>query len=154
LVPQGNAHHELGQIFLGEGDDALAIRHFEADLAIEPACQDSRGNLAALHLQAGRYDQARDQYEQSLYYHPDDARALSGLGRAYLALGDYERAIGALRSASDLSPDDEDVKEALASARWKLKIRYGIPWAIAPTAVALGLIVYVVMQRRRRKEAT
>lgn len=150
LEPKGTAHHVLGEIFLEKGDNARAARELELDLATDESCYESRINLAGLRLEAGQYDAARQQYETSLSYHPADARALSGLGRAYLALGDYERAVGTLRSARDLSPDDAQVAEALATARSKLRLRYGWPFAVIPTALALGLAAWIVVDRRRR----
>ncbi len=148
--PQATAHHSLGEIFLEKGEDERAAKELELDLAQDESCYESRINLAGLRLQAGAWDQAREQYETSLAYHPADARALSGLGRAYLALGDYEKAVGTLRSAEELAPDDGQVEDALATARRKLKVRYGWPFAVIPSAIAIGLGVYIVVGRRRK----
>jgi tetratricopeptide (TPR) repeat protein len=149
LDPQATSHHSLGEIFLEKGDVVRAAKEFEADLAQDATCYESRLNLAGLRLEAGAWDQAREEYETSLGYHPADARALSGLGRAYLALGDYERAVGTLRSAQDLAPEDDQVKDALAQARGKLRVQYGWPFAVIPAAIAIGLGVYIWSRRRK-----
>jgi tetratricopeptide (TPR) repeat protein len=149
LEPKGSAHHELGEVYLFLGDDARAAPEFAADLEIDPTCYESRINIAGLALDHGDAATARRHFEESLNYHPADERALSGLGRAYLALGDDERAVGALRAAQDLSPDDARVRDALDQARLRLRLRYGWPFAVLPSAIVLGLVAYLVRMRKR-----
>lgn len=164
IEPKGTAHHVLGEIYLEQGQNDRAIDEFKLDLATDGSCYESRVNLAGVYLDQDQVQDAREQYEQSLLYHPADGRALKGLGRAYLRLGDYELAVGTLRNAQDLAPDDVEVKADLATARAKLRAQYGVGigkqlmW-IAVAAVlglACGLAVYLAVHltgRRRRKRA-
>lgn len=160
LKPQGTAHHVMGEIWLEKGDHDRAAEHFRKDLEVDASCYESRVNLAGILLGDKEYEEAREQYEISLTYHPADAAALSGLGRAYLALGDYERAVGTLRSAEDLAPDDQRVADALADARARLKEHYrvsfwsvGWPFVAVPSGLAAALAVALFMDRRKRKSA-
>ena len=150
LLPTGTAHHALGEIFLRKGDLERAAKEFELDLATDESCYESRVNLAGLALEQGKWAVARDQYKKSLEFHPADARALSGLGTAYLELGDYELAVGTLRQAEELAPLDRDVKDSLGEARWGLRWRLGWPFAGAAALFAVGLGAVLVAWRRRR----
>jgi Tfp pilus assembly protein PilF len=150
LEPTGAAHHELAEIFLLRRDDARAASELQADLRADPSCYDSRLALAGLALERRDFAGARDQYRISLGYHPADARALSGLGRAYLALGDYEMAVGTLRQAQELAPGDARVGQALATARRRLRLRYGWPFALVPAAIAAVLGARLIRARCRR----
>ena len=150
LQPKGSARHEMGEVALALGDLDRAERELEADLAIDPTCYESRINLAGLLLARGDAAGARRHYEESLAYHPADARALSGLGRAYLALGDHERAVGTLRSAVELAPDDRRAADALSSARFRLRVAYGWPFAAIAAGALLLLGGHVLRVRRTR----
>jgi tetratricopeptide (TPR) repeat protein len=55
----GLAHHTLGLLALGRGDDAEAERRFRRALDLEPANADSLFNLAALLIRTGRGSEAR-----------------------------------------------------------------------------------------------
>jgi Tfp pilus assembly protein PilF len=149
LVPKGTAHHALGEIFLRKGDLDRAAKEFELDLVTDESCYESRVNLAGLALENERWDVARDQYKRSLEFHPADARALSGLGLAYLELGDYELALGTLRQAEELAPLDDDLKQSLAEARWKLRWRLGWPFAAAAGVCAAALAATLARRKRR-----
>jgi tetratricopeptide (TPR) repeat protein len=149
LSPKGSARHELGEVFLALGDDARAARELELDLGIDPTCYESRVNLAGLLLGRGDAAGARREYEASLAYHPADARALAGVGRAYATLGEDELALGALRQAADLSPGDARLAADLAAARWRLRLRYGWPFAAVPTALLVLLVAHHLRVRKR-----
>jgi Tfp pilus assembly protein PilF len=150
ILPTGTSHHALGEIFLRKGDLERAAKEFELDLATDETCYESRVNLAGLALEQEQWATARDHYRKSLEFHPADARALSGLGMAYLELGDYELAVGTLRHAEDLAPLDQDVKDALGQARWKLRWRLSWPFAGAAGLFAVGLAAVLVAWRRKR----
>jgi tetratricopeptide (TPR) repeat protein len=142
VEPKGSGHMILGEIYLEQGENDKAIDEFRQDLEIDPTEYETRLNLAGLLLDQDSYDDARKQYEESLLYHPADGRALKGLGRAYLKLGDYELAVGTLRNANDLSPDDVEVKADLKSARDKLRAQYGAKrWQWIALAGGLGLLL-------------
>lgn len=151
LEPKGSAHHALGMIFLARGDLVRAEAELRADLAIETTCYDARVNLAGLLLDRGDPAGARAEFERSLLDHPADARALAGLGRAHLTLGDPELAVGLLRQAQDLAPDDRDVAATLSRARWKLRVRSGWPIALPFAVLAAALGAWIALDRRARR---
>jgi tetratricopeptide (TPR) repeat protein len=150
LTPRGSAHHELGEIYLVRGDLDRALAELRLDLEADATCHESRLNLAGLLLTRGDAAGARREYETSLTYHPADGRALAGLGRAYLDLGEDELALGTLRQAVDLAPDDPRAADALSQARWRLRLRWGWPFALLPTAAFLSLVVHHLRVRKRR----
>ena len=84
LDPQTSAHHDLGDLALGRGDEPTALREFQADLAAHADCYEARINTAALLLKSGHPADAAREYAISLRYHPQDPRAEQGLRRAKL----------------------------------------------------------------------
>src|SRR5262249_53295995 len=121
-----------------------------------PTCHESRLNLAGLLLERGRLAEARDAYERSLAYHPEDVRALSGLGRTYLRLGDDELALGALRAAARRPPVDPRAADAPPGARLPPRLRYAWRFAAlgAALAIALGGVIIVMRRPARRARST
>jgi tetratricopeptide (TPR) repeat protein len=148
LDPRSSAHHDLAELALADGDDAVAERELRADLAVEPTCYDSRVALAALLARRGQPARAAAEYETSLGFHPEDPTALAGLGRARAALGDDERAIGAFLDALDAG--DDSVQPDLDDARRRHRWRTGWPFAALPAAVAVALAAALVRVRKRR----
>ena len=71
---------------------AAAIDAFEAALRLEPDYTETHYNLAFALEVAGRLDEAIDHYRRVLAVHPDDAPAVVGVARSYLALGRPEEA--------------------------------------------------------------
>ena len=65
----------------------------------------------------GRYDDAITVYQLALEEAPATASAHEGIGRAYLAMGRIEEAVGALRRALDVDPDRRGARELLSELR-------------------------------------
>jgi len=84
LDPRTSAHHDLGDLALGRGDETTARAEFAADLVHHPDCYEARINVAALLLKSGHPADAAREYAISLSYHPQDPRAEQGLRRAHL----------------------------------------------------------------------
>jgi Tfp pilus assembly protein PilF len=57
------------------------------------------------HLKAGRIDEAIEQLEKATVQSPEDYRAFNYLGVAYAQKKSYNRAVGALEKAAQLSPN-------------------------------------------------
>jgi O-antigen ligase/Flp pilus assembly protein TadD len=68
----------------------------------------------AAYQQLGQVDRAVASYEQAQAYHPNEGHA--ALGKAYLALGNYDAALGHLRSEFTLYPRAALVKADLVGA--------------------------------------
>lgn len=148
LEPKGTAHHVLGEMFLEKGDHTRAEQEFALDLQSDETCYESRLNLAGLLLEKGDMPGARTHYQRSLEMHPADARALQGLGKAYLALGDHELAVGTLRQALLFSPGNREVGSDLDRARLRLRLHYGWPFAVVPAFLCVALALRLRRQRK------
>jgi tetratricopeptide (TPR) repeat protein len=72
-------------------------------LAVLGGCGMSQPKLAGnLSMTLRDYEQAVTEYNKALKEDPDSARLLTGLGRAYYNLGEYDKAEEAFRHASDV----------------------------------------------------
>jgi tetratricopeptide (TPR) repeat protein len=79
--PSASVYNLLGQVAVLKGERARAEAAFSAGLEREPANPDIAVNLALLHRERGRHDQARDLLLSVLSRHPGHARARSLLDR-------------------------------------------------------------------------
>ena len=124
LVAQGAvmaAANDLtrARTLIGEGryqDAYELLQPFEASSKDDAAFNLLLGEAA---LRTKRAEQARLLFERSLAAQPDSVEAHLGLGRAYLALGDYARAkieFETVLRFDDLPPDLESQAEIYAAA--------------------------------------
>jgi len=148
------AHHYTGlmQIARGKLDDALAsIRRAQA---LEPLALNFNANIGMIHYYARRYEEAVTQLETTLAMEPGFDHARSVLGRAYLRMGQPDRAIAEFQarssttigSAADL-PAAYSAAGRLAEANAELhglvavaRSRYVSPFDIATVCAALGRV--------------
>jgi tetratricopeptide (TPR) repeat protein len=120
-----------GVAFAAEPDMARARqllaegRYQDLYALLQPFESSAQGDLAfnlllgEAALRTGRADEARARFERSLAAQPDSVEAHLGLGRAYLALGDYARAkieFETVLRFDDLPPDLETQAEIYAEA--------------------------------------
>ncbi|HTB10245.1 MAG TPA: tetratricopeptide repeat protein [Bryobacteraceae bacterium] len=127
---------------LGRGSDAMT--EHQAVLREQPTDPGSRIGVGLLLLHEEKWQAAIDQLEKIRPDVPEDSRVLSGIGTAYSALGNCERAIDPLRLALDLSPDDYALAKKVASCDVKLK-----RWSAVLGALRTGTI-----EESRDEEAT
>jgi predicted Zn-dependent protease len=118
---------------LGRGSDAMT--EHQAVLREQPSDPGSRIGVGLLLLHEEKWQAAIDQLEKIRLDVPEDSRVLSGIGTAYSALGNCERAIDPLRLALDLSPDDYALAKKVASCDVKLK-----RWSAVLGALRTGTI--------------
>jgi hypothetical protein len=84
-------------------DPSLAGRYWAEEL-------EAYLSLGEINLEAGRYDQSIPQFQTLMGVQPDAqnasliALAAMGLGRSYLAVGQYESAMEAFQRATELAP--------------------------------------------------
>jgi tetratricopeptide (TPR) repeat protein len=96
----------LGLVARQRGDRAAALEQFLAAVAVDPAARHAQLELAREFLDAGRYDEARQQIDRVLAQTPEDQQALVLAGHLSRATGDQEAALAAFRRAMVNQPDD------------------------------------------------
>jgi tetratricopeptide (TPR) repeat protein len=116
----------------------------QAVLREQPGDPGARIGLGLLELHDEKWQAAIDQLEKVRPDVPEDARVLAGIGTAYAALGNCEKAIDPLRLALDLSPDDYALAKKVASCDVKLK-----KWSAVLAALRTG-----TLEESRDEEAT
>ena len=106
----------------------LVTSHNEERLSVDEesnrrsASPQSRAEAKRLYKQgvkygrAGLFQQAAELFERTLALDPDYNVAYSGLGHAYLDLGEWDKAIEALQTFLTFHPKDSLAKELLAQA--------------------------------------
>lgn len=83
-----------------------AVKHYERALKVRPTFSEVRNNLANVHLDQGRYDQAIKLYEQVLndMVYPTPYIAQGNMGWAYYKKGETERALENIKAAVTTNP--------------------------------------------------
>lgn len=94
--------------------DSISLwTHTQAHAAPHPAIYNNLGNALA---DAGRADQAAQQYRQALELDPRDAKACSNLGNYCAGRGDFPAAIAWFRQALMLTPENAEALSNLGNA--------------------------------------
>ena len=96
----------LGGSLYPAGRGADALTEHQAVLREHPDDPGARIGVGLLLLHEEKWQAAIDQLEKVRPDVPEDARVLAGIGTAYAAMGNCEKAIDPLRLALDLTPDD------------------------------------------------
>ena len=83
-----------------------AIGHYERALKVRPSFSEARTNLANVHLDQGRYDEAIKLYEQVLndMLYPTPYIAQGNLGWALYKKGETNRAVESIKAAVTTNP--------------------------------------------------
>lgn len=117
-------HYRMGRVYLSrlnefgkQEDREAAAAEFENELKIDPDNGNARYELGVIADQDGKFDVARQQFEQVLLRYPDFEQALVALGGCYLEMSNPAEALPPLERAAKLSPDDEVVWYRLARAQ-------------------------------------
>jgi len=86
------------------GNPATAVTDAERAVALDPLFPEARNNLAALYIDAGRFDSAGLWLEQTVAMVPGYAAAWGNLGALRLLQGDVTGALAALARAAERDP--------------------------------------------------
>lgn len=110
LDPDGHSHEVLGIVLMQQGDFAGARDHLSRALA---DAQDHHraerlNNLGHCELQLGLTREALRRFEESMRLRPDLDRAWLNAARAYLKLGEPQRAVATLRALLARDPESAD----------------------------------------------
>jgi len=116
-------HYRMGRVYLrrfkeaGQASDRdSAETEFEAELATDPNHGNSAYELAQLHYDQGKLEQAQEEFQALLTRKPDFEEALVGLAGILLESQKAGDAIAPLRHAVQIKPSDEVAWYRLARA--------------------------------------
>lgn len=117
-------HYRMGRIYLSrlldkgiQEDRLAAAAEFESELKVDPNNGNARYELGVIADQDGKFEAARQQFEQVLLRYPEFEEALVALGGCYLELSNPSEALPPLERATVLRPDDEVAWYRLARAQ-------------------------------------
>jgi tetratricopeptide (TPR) repeat protein len=111
-----NSFLMLGRLYQIKGDIDKATEIYKKFLGVEPGSEEGVTALAKLHMDAGNYKEAATLLEDFVMQRPDSDAALQTLGELYSEMQEYAKAAEAYRRASELDPDDIEIKKAEAQA--------------------------------------
>jgi tetratricopeptide (TPR) repeat protein len=114
-------HFLLGRLLLSRpdgGPDAQdrAKQEFLKELAIDPSNADAEYVLGVLAQRARNFDEAIAHFSNAAKLNENFAEAYLGWGAALLGIKKYEEAIIPLQHAEQLTPQNPDIHNALATA--------------------------------------
>ena len=101
--------------FMGKGEFAQAINHFESVLKDDDATSLVRTYLGDAYIQQGRYDEAAEQFGKVLSSDPGDSQATFLLGKSLFRLGKTKEAKETLEEAARLEPGSPEPLAELAN---------------------------------------
>lgn len=109
-------HDDVALLYMGVGQMAPAVRHFEASVALKPDSAAARFNLGTAQAQAGLLEQAVASFRAALARRGDYALAHGNLGQVLLAQGKTGDALKHLQEAVRLNPANPQALFGLAEA--------------------------------------
>jgi tetratricopeptide (TPR) repeat protein len=108
-----NAHYNLGLCKQVLGDLPFAIKSYLRAISIDPDSPQANRDLASAYLQDNKAGLATAYAERSVELDPDSYPAWANLGFVYVRTGDFEQAVDAFRTASEMAGPDDDVEPVL-----------------------------------------
>ena len=109
-------HDDVALLYMGLGQLAPAVRHFEASVTLKPDSAAAHFNLGTALAQAGRLDEATAAFRAALARRPDYALAHNNLGQVMLAQGKTGDALKHLQQAVRLDANNPQALFGLAEA--------------------------------------
>jgi len=94
-------HTNLGATAIRAGDLALARRHLELGVRLDPDLASAWVNLGVVRSRSGDLHGALDAYDRALRSAPEHSSALTNMAYVYQQLGQTEEARSALRAAAE-----------------------------------------------------
>lgn len=104
--------YKLGTELLEAGDPAQAALLLERAKSAEPNKGSICEALGRAYYNYGRFDPARNNFEESIRIDPVNHYAHFGLALCLERLGEYDRALGHIKLALAMSPKNENYKRA------------------------------------------
>jgi tetratricopeptide (TPR) repeat protein len=119
-----SAYYIRGLTFSSKGEQARAIEDYNETIKNQPDYFIAFDKRGWANLEVGNYDQAVNDFEKLVQFHPNDDQAKQNLAGAYNARaiaydqkGDYAHAIPDFEMVLTLTPDDATTRELLAMAK-------------------------------------
>ncbi len=109
-----------------------AITALDAVLALSPNMPEAYVNMGYAFLSLEEFGPARGAFEKALSLKLDQVNAYYGLAVAFEAQGDYEAALGAMRSYIHLSKPDDPFLAKARSALWEWEAQLGRVEGVTP----------------------
>jgi arylsulfatase A-like enzyme/Tfp pilus assembly protein PilF len=106
--PNLDALNALGIAYARSGHTADALATFERSLRIDSDNAMTHENIGAIHLDAGRLEAARMEFEHALRTNPDAAQGVAGLAMVAFRTGDKKTAFENWKRAVALDPTNFD----------------------------------------------
>jgi tetratricopeptide (TPR) repeat protein len=116
LAGRAELYRTIGMLSRIEGDYVRAAGAFEQRLRLTPSDPAAHRDLASIHFEHGRPEQALAALRAAVALAPGDAEAHAGIGRLLLDAGQPGEAIASLQRALDLRPDQYQTRYSLAMA--------------------------------------
>jgi Tfp pilus assembly protein PilF len=89
------ATRNVGEAYLAGGNLLAALRELKKAESLDPEDHIIQYDIGLVYYYRERYDQAIPHFERAIQLKPDFAPAINGLGNAYSAKGDWDKAIEA-----------------------------------------------------------
>jgi tetratricopeptide (TPR) repeat protein len=89
------ATRNVGEAYLAGGNLLAALRELKKAESLDPQDHITQYDIGLVYYYRERYDQAIPHFERAIQLKPDFAPAINGLGNAYSAKGDWDKAIEA-----------------------------------------------------------
>ncbi len=127
LYAQGTDHStyvqnvEKGFISLFKGENANAVKAFEAALAIEPNHYEILHYLGMAYAENESWNKAVEVFQRSIDIKPDNIEVLYSLSVVYFKLNQWENAVEPLQKVTELSPRHARGFELLGKSYVKLR---------------------------------
>jgi Flp pilus assembly protein TadD len=113
---QADAAYNLGMVLLELAQPAAALRPLRRAHALTPGRPDVSFNLVRALLEAGRLEEARQAAKQAPAQLQSDFQWNAALGQEFLKHAQADDALPYLRAAHAARPDENDVRNQLATA--------------------------------------
>lgn len=114
----------IAEIYYEKGDLGNAYEYYKKITIMEPASENARIaylNMGNIMDDAGRYEEAIENYKKALIISPKDDAALYNLGIAYKHAGKVELAFEVWKKAADLNPENPRPLLAIADFYYEKK---------------------------------
>ncbi|MDB5884516.1 MAG: pilus assembly protein TadD [Polaromonas sp.] len=143
-APPHEAVYASGRLAHGAGQLALASRHYEKVLALNPNHVGALNALAVIHAQLDRSDEAFRLFDRARQLAPGAAHIHNNAGYALMRAGRLEEAEPALKLAVALDPQSARTRQNLALLASAQAERAPVAVGQAPEAAPPGLPGLVV----------